>query len=113
MKLGEPPMQHVICFVVMALLWTATCQAQEVGDTERGAVLAAGNCARCHAIRKGQLSPNSRAPTFVELATSPGVTIAALTVPPKTRHPGMPTFMLSSEQRQDIITYIFSLRGNP
>jgi len=38
------------------------------------------------------------------------MTVAALTVALTTPHAGMPMFMLTSEQREDIIAYILSLR---
>jgi mono/diheme cytochrome c family protein len=71
-------------------------------------------CAACHATRRGQVrSPNSRAPTFEELATAPGMTTAALSVALTTPHAGMPMFILTAEQRASVIAYILSLKeGN-
>ena len=40
------------------------------------------------------------------------MTTAALTVALMTPHAGMPMFVLTSEQRQDIIAYILSLKAN-
>jgi len=40
------------------------------------------------------------------------MTAAALTVALTTPHVGMPMFRLTSEQREDIIAYILSLRGS-
>jgi hypothetical protein len=63
------------------------------------------------AIRRGQvLSPNTRSPTFSELATTPGMTVGALMVALTTPHAGMPMFVLTATQREDIIAYILSLR---
>jgi hypothetical protein len=40
------------------------------------------------------------------------MTSAALTVTLTTPHAGMPMFILSPEQRQDIIAYILSLKSD-
>jgi hypothetical protein len=40
------------------------------------------------------------------------MTAAALTVAPTTPHAGMPMFVLTSEQRQDIIAYILGFKAN-
>jgi len=86
-------------------------RAQEIGDTQNGLALAREVCSACHAIGRALArSPNSRSPTFSELATTPGMTVAALTVALTTPHAGMPMFMLTAEQRRDIIAYILSLR---
>ncbi|HEY7298193.1 MAG TPA: cytochrome c [Xanthobacteraceae bacterium] len=104
-------MKHICCFLFFFMLSAATGQAQETGGHEKGFELANNVCSECHATRQGQpRSPNSRAPTFVELANTPGMTVAALTVALTTPHAGMPMFMLSQEQRQDVIAYVLSLK---
>lgn len=68
-------------------------------------------CSECHAVEKGQArSPNSRSPTFVELANTPGMTVMALTVMLTTPHAGMPMFVLTADQRANIIAYILGLK---
>jgi mono/diheme cytochrome c family protein len=95
-------------FPVLLLASAATAQAQ---DPQEGAKWAVNVCGECHAVARNQPhSPNVRAPSFVELANAPGMTTAALTVALTTPHAGMPMFVLTSEQRQDIIAYILSLR---
>ncbi|WP_395714218.1 c-type cytochrome [Reyranella sp.] len=91
----------------------APLHAQDAGDPRHGLSLARQVCFECHAIQPQQLlSPNPRAPTFPQLAATPGMTTAALTVALTTPHAGMPMFRLSSEQREDIIAYILSLRSS-
>jgi mono/diheme cytochrome c family protein len=86
-------------------------QAQALGDPQEGLTSAQQVCSDCHAIIGRQVrSPNSRAPTFFELATAPGMTSAALTVALTTPHAGMPMFKLTADQREDVIAYILSLR---
>ena len=56
------------------------------------------------------MSPNPRAPTFAEIAATPGMTSAALTVLMTTPHAGMPMFRLTAQQQADIIAYVRGLR---
>jgi mono/diheme cytochrome c family protein len=103
-------MKRVVFSVLLLASAAATAQAQ---DPQEGAKWASNVCGECHAVARGQpRSPNGRAPTFVELANTPGMTNAALNVALTTPHAGMPMFVLTSEQRQDIISYILSLKTN-
>jgi mono/diheme cytochrome c family protein len=103
-------MKHIIGSVTfLALSAVSHVHAQAVGDPQNGLALAQQVCSECHAIRRGR-SPSSQAPTFVELATAPGMTTAALSVALTTPHAGMPMFQLTAEQREDVIAYILSLR---
>jgi mono/diheme cytochrome c family protein len=106
-------MERVICLMTFLALSVSVSQvhAQEIGDTQNGLALSQQVCSECHAIRRGQASsPNTRSPMFSELATTPGMTVGALTVALTTPHAGMPMFMLSADQRRDVIAYILSLR---
>jgi mono/diheme cytochrome c family protein len=104
-------MKRIIGFVTFLALSVAVSpvHAQADGDPQNGLALAQQVCSECHAIRRGR-SPNSKAPTFLELATEPGMTIAALSVALTTPDAGMPMFQLTAEQREDVIAYILSLR---
>lgn len=87
-------------------------QAQGIGDQQAGLALAQDVCSECHAVQTGMLrSPNSRAPTFLELATTPGMTSAALMVALATPHAGMPMFRLTEDQRYAVIAYILGLKS--
>ena len=91
-------------------------QAEEGSTAQRGLGLARQVCSECHAIQAQQLqSPNARAPTFLALATTPGMTSTALTVALTTPHAGMPMFRLTTDQRESIIAYILGLKhgGSP
>jgi len=95
---------------IFALSGVSQVQAQMVGNPQDGGTLAQQFCSQCHAVQKEQLrSPNSRAPTFLQLATTPGMTSAALSVALTTPHAGMPMFSLTAEQREDVIVYILGL----
>ena len=103
-----PPWSAVILLTALA---GQPLRAEERGDPGRGLALAREVCSECHAIQAQQLqSPQVRAPTFLALATTPGMTATALTVALTTPHAGMPMFRLTAEQRDGIIAYILSLR---
>ena len=91
-------------------------QGQDGGNAALGLALARQVCSECHAIQAQQLqSPQARAPTFLALSTTPGMTATALSVALTTPHAGMPMFRLTAEQRDGIIAYILSLKqsGSP
>ena len=98
-------MKWAACLAILLIFSVTISRAQEPP-------VARSTCSQCHATQKGQLlSPNLRAPTFAEIANTPGVTAAALLLMLTTPHAGMPMFILSPEQRQDIINYILGLKA--
>jgi len=108
---GVLSMKHVI-YLVTVLAWSgfSEVRAQPVGDPQEGLALARQFCSECHAVRREQVhSPSPQAPTFLKLATTPGVTGAALSVALTTPHAGMPMFSLTAKQREDVIAYILDL----
>jgi mono/diheme cytochrome c family protein len=110
---GRTCYETLDCLVTfVALLFPfSRARAQEIGDTQHGLTLAQQVCSECHTIRRGQArSPNTRSPTFSELATTPGMTVGALTVALTTPHAGMPLLMLTDDRRRDVIAYILGLR---
>jgi len=85
--------------------------AQEFGDVAAGRALAAQVCAECHAVgAEDAASPNPRAPRFVAVAATPGMTAAALNVFLHTSHRSMPNLLLGEDQANGVIAYILSLR---
>jgi mono/diheme cytochrome c family protein len=109
-------MENAICLVTsLALLATIShVQAQEIGDPQKGLALAQSVCSECHTIRRGQVgSPNPNAPTFAELANTPGMTTTALYAALTTPHRSMPNLILGAERIRDVSAYIVSLKeGN-
>jgi mono/diheme cytochrome c family protein len=94
-----------------AALASRPLHAEEGQSVQRGLGLAQQVCSECHAVQAQQLqSPNAKAPTFLGLSTTPGMTSTALTVALTTPHAGMPMFRLSADQRQSIVDYILSLK---
>ena len=99
--------------ILVLCLTVDNASAQQFGDAEGGRQLARENCAECHAIDSGTgASANPDAPTFKDLANTPGMTSAALTVALQTAHRNMPNFVIKANERQDIIAYILSLKEN-
>jgi mono/diheme cytochrome c family protein len=97
----------------IALAFLSSAVTAEAQDPQEGTKWATNVCGECHAIARSEpRSPNVRAPTFAELANTPGMTAAALNVALTTPHAGMPMFVLTLEQRRDISAYILSLKAN-
>ena len=95
--------------LMAAMLMVGHAQA---ADVQNGRRLAQQVCAECHAVLSEQArSPKAGAPTFQELARTPGMTGMALSVAFTTPHAGMPMFKLTSEQAADIIAYILGLQA--
>ena len=85
--------------------------SQELGDVKRGQTLAETVCAECHAVERGApRSPNGYAPTFVTLATTPGMTPMALRVALRTSHTKMPNLVLKNQEVDDVIAYLATLK---
>jgi mono/diheme cytochrome c family protein len=93
------------------LVLATGAEAQEMGDAKKGATLAQTVCAECHTVDLGQTpSPNTRAPSFVTVAKTRGMTPLALRVWLQSPHPTMPNLLLSDEQKDDVIAYLLSLK---
>jgi len=96
--------------VGMAIVITHA-HAQAPGDSQKGRALAQRFCAECHAVDKRNIrSPDSEAPSFTTLASTPGMTAIALNVFFQTPHRAMPNLILKTEHKNDIISYIMSLK---
>ena len=94
-----------------ALLVPTPTLAQDADDVWHGREIAQTICAACHVVAKGQfVSPNSEAPPFPVLATTPGMTTIALTAALLTSHRLMPNIILQPDERRDVIAYILSLK---
>jgi cytochrome c2 len=85
--------------------------AQEPGNPDSGLRYVERVCAECHAIRKGDShSPNRLAPSFQQIANSPGMTGISLAAILHSVHENMPNFVLKATERDNIIAYILSLK---
>lgn len=103
-------LSRVIAVVALCLA-PASLSAQETGSANQGQELAQTVCAACHAVEHGQTaSPNMIAPTFDELAATPGMTATALSAALRTPHHSMPDLILKSDEIGNLTAYILSLK---
>ena len=102
-------------FVVGALVATnGAAGAADAGRVEKGLAIARVQCAECHLLGKEKgLSTNVMAPTFAEIANTPGMTAAALKVALSTPHEVMPNLVIKGETADSLIAYILSLKNSP
>ena len=106
-------MKLTISLICLALLAATTnLQAQEEGDLRKGRALAREVCVTCHAIDRGQPSPNADAPTFEAIASTRGMSGRALAVALRRAHRTMPNFVIEGDELTNIITYILSMKIN-
>ena len=101
--------------IAAAVLWfPQSIMAQEPGDPRAGSTFAHAHCAECHAVSAFESkSPNVKAPTFVSVAKTPGMTGRALAAWLQTSHPTMPDFLIAQEDRDNVIAYIMGLKPVP
>lgn len=103
------------CLTILAALAASLVSngvaAQEPGDPKIGLEYARANCAQCHEVESHKnIVPQLEAPSFPELASTPGMTGRALVVALQTSHTAMPNFSIKSEDRDNVVAYIMSLR---
>ena len=100
--------------VLTASAFASSAWADEGGNVRDGLRFAQSVCAECHAVRDGErTSPNTKAPTFTNVANTPGMNAMALEVWFQTPHPTMPNLKFTNEESDNVIAYILSLRKRP
>jgi cytochrome c len=99
------------CFGLVGLAVPAVAQ---VSVTERGADIAARQCARCHAIGRSGASPMSLAPPFRDLSKRyPIDNLAeAFAEGIVTGHPAMPRFTFEPREINALLAFIDSLNSS-
>jgi mono/diheme cytochrome c family protein len=105
-------MNWFVRILAIAMLSTANLdvRAQEIGNPSDGLAFAKQVCSGCHAVEKSaEHSPNLDAPTFEEIATTPGMTAAALSAALQTSHSTMPNLVLRDDMA-NVVAYILSLK---
>ncbi|HEY7669088.1 MAG TPA: c-type cytochrome [Hyphomicrobium sp.] len=96
---------------VVLILFPIAAAAQELGTPGLGHEYAVRVCAECHDVEaKGEISPNPDAPSFQQVADTPGMSARALAVWMQTSHPTMPDLIIKPEDMDNVIAYIMSLR---
>ena len=103
---------RILATFAISAVASHTALAQEPGDAGKGLAYATQVCAQCHAVRPGdKFSPNLKAPSFGDIANTSGVTGISLAASLHSIHETMPAFVLSMNERDNIIAYILSLKG--
>jgi len=102
----------MVLATAMTLGLAGGAAAAQEADVAAGKVYAEEICAACHAVRQGQQeSPLFDAPTFQDVADTPGMTELALSVWLQSSHPTMPNIVLKQDDLRNVIAYIRSLEG--
>jgi mono/diheme cytochrome c family protein len=97
--------------IAAALALPGAAGAVELGDAKAGHAYATSVCAECHEVGAGEsFSPNPDAPSFQEVADTPGMTAQALSVWLQTSHPTMPDLIIEPDDMDNVVAYITSLR---
>lgn len=104
-------MKRIFLAAVAVIGLASHANAQTTADPQKGAALAKSVCAQCHAVQDSQLkSPDPMAPSFTAIANAPGMTDRALRVWLQSSHPTMPNFILTGDEKNDVIAYLLSLQ---
>jgi len=87
--------------------------SQQIGDATKGHEYASEFCSECHAVGHSQpLSPLRKAPRFVDVANTRGMTAITLTAWLQTSHPTMPNIIMTDAEMRNVIQYILSLKSD-
>lgn len=90
-------------------LWLSGAAAM-AQDLAAGSRLAHMQCADCHQVGPNPNGKTSVAPSFVDIASTKGMTQTSIQVFLSTPHAGMPNYILNQPQIADVASYIMSLR---
>jgi mono/diheme cytochrome c family protein len=90
---------------------TTDTSAAQVGSISEGREIARQMCADCHLLGdEAGLSTHANAPTFKDIANTPGMTGAALRASWQNWHKNMPNLIIAGEEADSLVAYILSLR---
>jgi mono/diheme cytochrome c family protein len=104
-------MKRILLIGLFIAVGAAQLRAQDFGDPKAGFAYARKFCVNCHALDRGDRhSRNPEAPSFEEIAHTPGATAMAISAMLLTSHATMPNFMIPEEDRANVIAYILSLK---
>jgi cytochrome c len=94
---------------ILASIGISAAQDRD-GDKAAGRRLAERWCAECHQIAASR-SGVFAGPGFPDIAQLPSTTALSLKVFLRSSHQEMPNFQLTSEDTEDVVAYILSLKG--
>ncbi len=96
--------------LILAVLPAAQGLAQvPLGDAAAGQQLVQAQCSTCH-TRYGRPRSRQQGPSLAAIASIPSTTSMSLHAFLMTPHAKMPNYRLNSQEIDDIIAYILSLR---
>ncbi|MEM8793313.1 MAG: cytochrome c [Pseudomonadota bacterium] len=105
-------MRAIVISVTGFLICAGLASGEEgIGDRVAGGAFARDVCADCHHVEADEptLLLTDIKP-FRMIAEDPKTTVLSLRVFLRTPHQGMPDFILTSQQTDNVIAYILSLR---
>lgn len=90
----------------------ALAHAVETATPKQGLAVARERCGSCHGVEYGdEFSANPLAPTFEEIADTPGLTETALSAMLRSSHELMPDLIVPSEEIAALSAYLETLKG--
>lgn len=107
------PLHRSAAVLTFAAATSFAATGASAASATRGKTLVQHECVSCHAVEPGQQSPNPKAPTFAAVANEPSATPYSLHVFLQTTHATMPNFVIQSDDIDDIVAYIGSLKKQP
>jgi len=85
--------------------------AAEKESAQRGREIAEKWCAQCHRVDAGAMRFDKSGPaTFQKIADTPGISVMSLKIFFQTPHKKMPNFSMTYEVRDQLISFIVSLK---
>jgi mono/diheme cytochrome c family protein len=103
-------MVRILTVLLFGIAFCYGARAEE-GSAEAGLAYARSVCSECHAIRSDDVfSPNPKAPPFAKIASTSGMTGAALFVILQTPHRDMPDLIIPAKDKADVVAYILSFQ---
>lgn len=105
-------MHRMVLFAIATTLLSASTASWALdGDSMAGRTYAVRNCMECHDVGAGQRRPvrTLDAPDFKAIADAATTTATGLEVFLTTPHANMPNFIITDQDRGNVIAYILSL----
>jgi mono/diheme cytochrome c family protein len=111
-QIGSTRMRLLIAASAAVAVQAAGAAAQQLpGDPAAGLDYARAICAGCHDVeREWDELAAFYGPPFVDIAAMPSTTEMSLKVFLRTPHENMPNLILSDEDRDNVVSYILSLK---
>ncbi|MGE0225371.1 MAG: cytochrome c [Acetobacteraceae bacterium] len=100
----------ILAGAILAGAGAAAAQTPDVGVPAAGRRIAETWCSNCHVVTAESRSMTDLAPSFASIAQMPSLTPMSIRVFLQTPHTRMPDLHLSTDEIDNLIAYIYSLR---